>query len=92
MKTDTIIHKYFHVHKTHIPTLEERVNYLEYTLREAGAHEQLCESRRPEFNKPHWWSSPVLDFPYDCDCWLSEPFGTTGIPLPNNANNLYPRS
>ena len=61
------------------PTLEERVNFLEYMLRRPRPHELLCESKRPEFITKHWWSTPSVIFPHACDCWLSEPFGTTGF-------------
>jgi hypothetical protein len=61
------------------PTLEERVNFLEHLLRKAAPHEMLCESKRPEFETKHWWSTPSVVFPHACDCWLSDPFGTTGL-------------
>lgn len=64
--------------KTVKPSDKERINFLEHTLRRMQVHEILCDSRRPEFVKPHWWSTTQITRPHPCDCWLSEPFGSVG--------------
>lgn len=80
MKLTTEAYDGIRLQKTVNPTEEERLNFLEHMLRRVGIHELLCESKRPEFEeKKHWWSSRDLAFPHDCDCWLSEPFGSTGL-------------